>query len=108
MTIPIPPGEDTPPGTLPGTDPRDVPPAPSPLPGPDPNTEPPTSPGPLPGRPILPGPQNRSGRSDPPTPARETHGVPGDAYASEVWDDELPANAGGDSHGPSDSATVTA
>lgn len=103
MTIPIPPGEDTPPGTLPGTDPRDVPPAPSPLPGPDPTTDPPTTPGPLPG------PANTSLMSDLPTPARETNGVPEDAYAGEVWDDESPANEGDNSEGgdPAESTTVT-
>jgi hypothetical protein len=45
MTIPIPPGEDTPPGTLPGPDPREFPPPPVPLPGPDPTTDPPIRPG---------------------------------------------------------------
>jgi hypothetical protein len=46
MTIPIPPGEDFPPGTLPGPDPRESPPPPPvPLPGPDPTTDPPIRPG---------------------------------------------------------------
>ncbi|HYN55716.1 MAG TPA: hypothetical protein VES03_00825 [Motilibacterales bacterium] len=47
--------------------------------------------------------------SDLPTPARETNGVPEDAYAGEVWDDESPANEGDNSEGgdPAESTTVT-
>ena len=60
MTIPIPPGESTPPGTLPGPDPRDVPPPFGPLPGPDPTTDPPIPPGQLPVPPIPPDPPGSS------------------------------------------------
>lgn len=91
MTIPFPPSEDTPPGTLPGPDPREVPPAPSPLPGPDPTLDPTTAPGQLPG------------------PAPEINGVTSAAFAGEVWDDESPANEGDDSAGgPSSSTAVPA
>ncbi len=69
MTIPIPPGENTP--TLPGPDPRDVPPPLGPLPGPDPTTDPPIAPLPVP--PIPP---------DPPDTSRTSRVTGGDAPAA--------------------------